>query len=57
MAALFIAWGAFALALIVHAILDTRPPLEPHGEDASAGPAVVDEEPAGMMEAIAMSVF
>jgi hypothetical protein len=57
MAALLIAWGVFALALIAHAILDTPPAPHVYGEDASAGNVVVDEESAGVMEAIAMSVF
>jgi hypothetical protein len=57
MAALLIAWGVFALALIAHAILDTPRAPDIHGEDASAARVVVDEEPAGVMEAIAMSVF
>jgi hypothetical protein len=57
MAALLIAWGVFALALVAHAILDTRPAPAIYGEDASAAPVVAGEEPAGVMEAIAMSVF
>jgi hypothetical protein len=57
MVALLIAWGVFALALIAHAILDTPPAPNIYREDASAGHVVVDEEPAGVMEAIAMSVF
>jgi hypothetical protein len=57
MAALLIAWGVFALALIAHAILDTPRTPHIHGEDASAAHTVAGDEPAGMMEAIAMSVF
>jgi hypothetical protein len=57
MAALLIAWGVFALALIAHAILDTPRTPHIHGEDASAAHTVAGEEPTGMMEAIAMSVF
>jgi hypothetical protein len=57
MAALLIAWGVFILAIIARAILDTRPPLATHGEQAPAEDQAAAEERARMMEAIALSVF
>jgi hypothetical protein len=57
MAALLIAWGVFSVAVIAHAILGTRPPLPSREEQAPAGDQAAAEERAGMMEAIALSVF